>query len=83
MKTLSWYCTIAFMVSTSVYFHAPRPVPMGWWLAIASLMALTVVSYAHDLLEGGDEDAQELADTRPVGGSDDSRRPVAGRHGCR
>lgn len=57
MKTLSWMCTVALTLSASVYFHAPRPVPMGWWLAIACLMALTVVSYAHDLLEeGGDED---------------------------
>lgn len=83
MKTLSWCCTVALMGSSAVYFHSPRPVPWGWWLAIACLMALTVVSYAHDLWEGGEEDAQELADTRPVGGADDSRRPVAGRHGCR
>lgn len=80
MKTISWCCTVALMASSAVYFHSPRPVPWGWWLAIACLMALTVVSYAHDLLEkGGDEDDQNRGGARNLGGSDDWRRPLAGR----
>lgn len=79
MKTISWCCTVALMASSAVYFHSPRPVPWGWWLAIACLMALTVVSYAHDLWEGGDEDDQNRGGARNLGGSDDRRRSLAGR----